>query len=207
MIATRLAPAACVALALALVPTVIHSYVGVRDDDGVRAAAMPASLAGMTSRATDRSPRWGTRHFGTDDWIERWYGPSDDLSLFVARGDDAKALYHHPELAISYPEASLGRATVETLPGRPDVPVFVLRGIEGRPDMVAYVLRSRGAYISSPVLWQVSQSLLLLVSGRAPLTLIYVHDRKAGVAPISEQSSARVLRSAVEAFESLERGR
>ena len=36
------------------------------------------------------------------------YGPDDRFRVTVVRTFDAKTIYHHPELAISYPEASLG---------------------------------------------------------------------------------------------------
>ena len=48
MIAPRFATAVCVLLALALIPTIIHSYAGVVVEDGRRASALPETLAGFS---------------------------------------------------------------------------------------------------------------------------------------------------------------
>jgi hypothetical protein len=205
MMHPRFAPLTSGLLALALVPTVIHNYLGLRAAAPLTSADMPAVLGSQASRPTDRSPRFGTRKFGTDDWVERWYGDGQRLRLFVAHGDDPKALYHHPELAISYPESNFERGSVARLPGRPEVPVFVLRGEGGSPDLVAYALRSGGAYIDEPVRWQFLQALRLLWSGRAPLALIYVHDTAATTAPLDQQPALLLLRDALAAYEALER--
>ena len=59
-------------LAVALVPTVIHSYMQARNDDGRSAKDIPTTLAGIKSKPyTRHNDAWVMDMFASDDWIER----------------------------------------------------------------------------------------------------------------------------------------
>jgi hypothetical protein len=195
MISTRLAPATLALLCLALVPVGIHTYVGATYDDGVRVTAIPEVLDGMRSEPEKRNSDWGKRRFGSDEWFDRWYGVGARIRLTVVRTYDPKAVYHHPELAVSYPGATLGRATRESLVSGD--PVFLLRGIDGHRDLVIYALVSDGQVVGNPYLFQVTLGLKTLAGGRRPMTLVYVQDPSPSAVPLSEQPSVRLLERAL----------
>lgn len=195
MISTRLAPATAVLLLLALVPTAVHSYRGVSYDDGVRPRQVPVVIDGMGSMAEPRRDNWGQRRFNTDEWIDRWYGTAPRLRLTVVRTYDAKAVYHHPELAISYPDAQLGRPVLERLAD--GTPVFVLRGMDQSRDLVAYALLSDGRVVENPYVEQVRLALRMLVGGRRPMTLVYVQDRNPPPVPLERQPAMALLARAL----------
>jgi len=130
MLSTRYATAVLLLLGLAAVPTVIHSYRDSTIADGHSARGIPMRLAGETGAPTTRRAGWGEDRFGATDWTERRYG-SPEVKLFVGRSFDSKRLYHHPELAVDYGQ-SYGQSEVVRLPGRPDVPVHVLRSADTR---------------------------------------------------------------------------
>jgi hypothetical protein len=202
MISARYAAPVAVLLALALVPTVIHSYRGAAVVDGLRAEAIPPRLGDMGSSPTSRRPAWVKDKFDTDDWIERTYKVDQrDVQLFVARSYDAKRLYHHPELALL-------RGT-QTTPGpvahataRPDVPLHTIRTTrDGRTGVAVYALLYDGGYINNPILFQLRTSAALLVSGRRPLTLFMASDLSGDPDRLDEAPATRVLLAAIEAFE------
>jgi len=200
-LSTRYAAATAVLLALALVPTAIHGYFNYRVDDGLRAAGVSGTLEGLMSRPGPRSAAWMEKRFETADWIDRYFGPGERLRLFVIRTYDPKTVYHHPELALSYGEAKFHPVEVVSLPQLPDVPVFVLRGLDSQPDLAMYALHYDGAFVRHPILFQAGLSGRLLFQGRRPMTLLYVHDRApARGAPPSAQAAATLLASAVQSF-------
>lgn len=173
MIAYRYLPLLCVLLAIALVPTLIHSYSGGVAIDGRRAADIAPTLAGHTSAATDRNATWGQRRFGSDDWIERNYtNGSSTVRLTVVRSYDPKSVYHHPELAISYGEQFSGLETVR-LPGRPAMPVHVLTPATDETMAGAYVLHYGERFVDNPIWFQLVTAGELLVSRRQAMTIFF----------------------------------
>lgn len=156
----------------------------------------------MMERPTDRSHEWMVRKFDSFDWMERWYGAGTSLRLSVVRSYDAKKLYHHPELAISYREMRLGATARTTLPGRADVPVVTVRAADGEPGLAAYVLHYDHRFVENPYVFQVRQAAELLFTGRRAMTLIYVQDLAAPPdAAVEETMAMRLLAAAVEAWE------
>jgi hypothetical protein len=201
MIATRFAPATLVLLAVALLPTVIHSYVGLTGADALQVAAIQPTLAGMTSVTTKRSVDWGQRRLASQQWFERAYSSgSDTVVLTVAKSYDHKTLYHHPELAISYHYANYDRYEVKTFPGAPDMPVHVLSN-GGNGPIGLYVLHYDGRFVADPIRFQLRTALEQLVEPRKPMTIIYARDDASkAVRDLPNTAAARVLMTAVQQF-------
>lgn len=201
MLSSRHAPAICVALLVALVPTIIHSYAGVVVDDGRTTSAIPTTLSTYDSVPTRRSVDWGDRHFESKDWFEREYSSTGDrLILTVVRSFDLKALYHHPENAVSYHAVKFDRATTQSADARPDIPVHVLTNRAGSA-VGLYALHYDDRFIADPIRFQLRTATELLFSGRKPMTLFFVLDQAvpAGVAPL-ELPAARLLFDAIDRF-------
>ena len=200
-LSTKYAHATIVLLALVLVATAIHGYLGRRLDDGLRAAKVPETLAGVGSAPGRRTERWVRSRFDSTDWVERYYGPGERLRLFVIRTYDPKRVYHHPELAISYNEAKFQPGTFVSLPDAPGVPVHALRGQEGHSDLVLYSLHYGDSFVRDPILFQLGLSGRLLFEGRRPMTLFYVYDASppAGEA-LAGTPAARLLGAAIRSF-------
>ncbi len=195
MISTRRAAAVLVVLLLAAVPTVVHTYMHWTVDDGWRASHVPVVLSGLTSSPQEHNATWGRRRFATDDWIDRRYGAENGLRLTVVRTFDLKTVFHHPELAISYPESSLDSGSPWVTPDGD--PVFVLRGIDQNRDLVIYALLADGAFVRNPYLHQVRLAAEMLVRGRQAMTLVYVQDRTPPSGPLEQQPALALLREAV----------
>jgi len=200
MLSSRYASAVCVVLVLALVPTIIHSYVGMRVTDGRDTASIPSTLLSYTSAPTKRPVVWGEDHFDSHDWFERQYVlGSDTVVLTVVRSYDLKALYHHPELAVAYHQAKYDHSAIDAMPGRPDMPVHVLTNPQQGVSL--YLLHYDGRFIADPIAFQIRAAGELLFSGRKPMTLFYARDDAApgGVAP-TQLPAARLLLEAVAHF-------
>jgi hypothetical protein len=202
MISGRYATSVAVLLALALIPTAIHSYWGVVTRDGLRASYVSATLEGMPSTPTARKALWVMNNFESDDWIERTYrAGSDDVVLFVARSYDAKRLYHHPELALLR-GTETAPAGVTHADARPNVPLHVVtteRG--GQRGVAVYALLYDGQFIENPVAFQLKTSAELLVGGRKPMTLFMASDLAGDPDRAADSPAVRVLLAAIAGFE------
>lgn len=201
MYSSRYAPAICVALLVALVPTIIHSYAGLVVNDGRATAAIPTTLGSYGSAPTRRGPQWGKNRFDSFDWIEREYtGSGDAVVLTVLRSYDLKALYHHPELAVSYHVAKFNRSEVQTAPERPDIPVHVLTNTNGG-SIAMYALHYDGRFVADPIRFQLRTAGELLFTGRKPMTLFFVRDDIVpdGAAPL-QLPAAGLLFEAIDRF-------
>jgi hypothetical protein len=202
MISPRFAAPVAVALAIALVPTVIHSYRGARLDDGLRAAGLSEALDGMPSVATTRKAAWVLNTFDTEDWIERTYKVNGvEATLFVARSYDPKRLYHHPELALlrGMQTTPAGLTRVDR---RADVPLHMV-DIErnSQKGVAVYALRYEDRYIDDPLVFQLRTAIELLVSRRKPLTLFMASAFAGSSDAIDEAPATRLLLSAIAEFE------
>lgn len=200
-LSTRYAPVVLVLLALAAVPTVMHSYMDSTEDDGRSAQALPMALAGRPGAPTTRRATWGQDRFGSNDWIERNYAGAPAARLFVGRTFDPKRLYHHPELAIDYGR-SYEPATIIRLASRPDVPVHLLRGSDAGGRAVAlYSLQYRGDYIDDPIRFQLQTSFELLFRRRSPLTLFFAVQDLGAAEDVEQSAAAALLVAAMNAFD------
>ena len=173
MISRRFAMPLLVALAVALLPTVQHGYVGRTPAvDKITDAFLPVAVDGVTGTPKVRTGGWMTSTYGADSWAERTYdvpGPGE-VSLFVARGFDLKKLYHHPELGVLRGRSfeTLRSAVVD---GRP---VHVLQNATDGESAV-YALVYDGDWVGNPYVLQASSALTSLWTGPRPLTLVFVY--------------------------------
>jgi hypothetical protein len=201
MLSSRYAPAICVALLVALVPTMIHSYAGMVVADGRTVQSIPTSLASFTSAPTRRNADWGQSHFDSHDWFEREYVQGGDkVVLTVVRSYDLKALYHHPELAVSYHVVKFDDASTQTAPEHPDIPVHILTNTTAAA-VGMYVLHYDGRFIADPIRFQLRTAGELLFTGRKAMTLFFVRDDAvpAGAGPL-KLPAAQLLFEAVDRF-------
>lgn len=200
MIPARYAPPVILLLLVALVPTLIHVYAGLEQDDGRRVGAIPQQLAGMDSVPTNRRKAWGEAVFDSHDWFERNYEKGRErVRLFVGRSYNQKRLYHHPEIALSR-GTDLAKKSIVPLPGRPDVPVHLMKQKNG-DGFAAYVLLYDGRFVTNPVSNQLRNAFWQLFNPREPLTLFYV--AQAGLpsgTEFSTSAAAEILKEAVKSF-------
>ena len=201
MVSTRFAAPVVALLALAAVPTVIHSYMPATVSDGRTVRAIPLELAGQPGTPVKRRASWGEDRFSSTDWTDRMYGGAAGVKFFVARSLDPKRLYHHPELALDYGEPYEGGTTIR-LPQRSDLPVHVLRGAEGNGRRMAlYVLHYGDEYVEDPILFQLRTSFRLLFSRRQPMTLFFVAQDLRADETVDTSRATALLLSAIDAFE------
>ncbi len=176
---------------VALVPTVVHSYLGLLIDDGRRLAQLPAAFEQVQGRDVLRRPGWMRDNYRADEFTERLYAlPTGEVRLFAARSFDPKALYHHPELGVLH-GVGLGRARVVNAPGRGDIPLFVL---EGQPRGIAvYALEYQGQFVSDPLWFQARLALSTLVQGKHQMAILLVHDPAGSAADLGRSAGVRLL--------------
>lgn len=190
-------------LAVALIPTVIHNYLGTTVDDGKSTAGINPVLGDFVSEPTNREAQWVTGLFGDMDWIERIYSnlKGSQIKLFVGRSFDHKRLYHHPELALSHGQG-LENIGITLLPGDPEIPVHLLRSTTGA-GLVAYVLLYDGSFVKEPILSQILDSFDLFFHGRKQMTIFYVSDLKMSKSDdFSGSPSATLLKEVIRDFNS-----
>ena len=201
MFSTRFAPPVLVLLALAAVPTVIHSYMDSAAPDGRATAAIPARLDGETGVATKRRASWGEDRLGATDWFERRYAGPPEVKLAVARSYDAKKLYHHPELAIDYGPGYVPATTIR-LASRPEVPVHVLRGSQNDGRRLAlYTLHYAEGYVEDPILFQLRASFSALFSRKRAMTIFFAAQDLPKGGEVESSRAATLLLAAMDAFE------
>ena len=202
MISSRYSLPVIFLLILALLPTIIHSYLGSEYDDGRSVQTIPTTLAGFSSEPYLRhKDQWVKSLYGSEDWIERIYknDNGEKIRLFAARSYDYKKLYHHPELGLSH-GSNLKEEGIVMLPGDPEIPVFVLRSSSGS-GIDAYVLLHEGKFIKDPVSHQIKDAFTQLFQTRKAMTLFYVSDTTAPIADnFKKTSSASILTTAIQSF-------
>jgi hypothetical protein len=206
MISLRYAPALCGLLALALVPTIIHSYSSDSESDGRSTSSIPLTLAGYAAVPSARNATWGKRRFDSNDWTERIYatGSGQQVRLTVIRSYDAKALYHHPELAVTYHEASFAGEAIWRFPQRPDIPVHVLKPAPGVAAGAMYILTYDKRFVDNPIPFQIRTAGELLFSRKKPMTLFFVFEQDAPDEHLLQASrAATLLFAAVDHFLSI----
>ncbi|NOR69133.1 MAG: hypothetical protein GQ532_05470 [Methylomarinum sp.] len=203
MISTRYLIPTLILLALALIPTTIHNYIGAIINDGKSVNNIPFTLNQFTSTPSKRNSQWGKDIFGSEDWFERNYQDKlhNKVRLFVARSYDHKRLYHHPELALSYGH-SLNTMETLNLPNHPEIPVHILNKDDGSMR-IAYILLYGNNFIDDPILHQLSDSIRLLMSPRKPMTLFYASQIGSLTnEPLNQSPIISILSLAIKNFQS-----
>jgi len=202
MISDRFGIIISILLAVALIPTIIHNYVGTELDDGLRVRAISTTLAKFSSNATNRrSASWVKDTFDSYDWLERDYidPGGKKILFFVARSYDLKRLYHHPEIAILR-GIDLKKEKITQLREMPHIPVHVLKS-QTETGIAAYVLLYDGQFIKYPIRQQILTSVKLLFSYRKPMTLFFVYDATIrSDVPLEKTPAADILFAAVKSF-------
>ena len=192
-----------VVLLVALVPTILNSYVGRKVVETPRLAdAIPATLDGRTSTPTQRKASTIRREFASDDWVERAYaaGVEPPVTVLAVRSYDMKRLYHHPELAVTEHDYEAAHLVQVKAPAGP-VDVHVLPGMTS--GQAAYALVYRGRTIGSPYLFQISVAPELLLTGQRPLTLLFAENTDGDKSAAPDRSPAvRAVVAAVAALTS-----
>jgi len=201
MMSPRYAPIVCVLIALALVPTVLHSYVGAVTRDGRVVHTLAPTLAGFASEKSAKQDDWAELNFATSDWMQRRYiGRSTELMLTVVRSYDAKRLYHHPENAAAYGN-SFSKSEWRVAAGRPQLPVHVARTTDASGPIALYALHYDDRFIDNPITFQIQTAAQLLFKPRAPMTLFFVYQRSnaTGTDPL-ETPAAALLYDTIQQF-------
>jgi len=199
MISSRFLPVLCALAGLTLVPTLIHSYSDATVRDGRTASSIPQSMAGYTGTPSERNDAWAERRFRSDDWMERIYrSATDEVKLSVIRSFDAKALYHHPELAVTY-GPSYTTSEVKRFAERTDIPVHVLHTTS--ETTVLYVLLYDDRFVEDPIAFQLRTAGELLFGRQKAMTLFFLTDER--VAPgtdVEALPSVQLLFAAIDQF-------
>ncbi|MCB1831037.1 MAG: hypothetical protein H6964_17575 [Chromatiaceae bacterium] len=202
MVSSRFSLIVIFLLSLALVPTIIHSYIKAKTDDGITVSTLIPIIDGFSSEPyTRHNDAWVKTMFDSEDWVERVYNAPDgvNIRLFMTRSYDHKRLYHHPELGLSH-GGDFRSIGVVMFGERPKVPVHLLRHSSGS-GLVAYALLADGKFIENPVLHQISESLVQLVSASRQMTLFYVADSStSNSTEFNQTAAAMVLKAAIESF-------
>jgi len=203
MISTRYSTPVAILLALALIPTIIHTYINNADIDGKSVDNISTILGNFISTPSKRNAQWGKSVFNSEDWFERIYQNKENekVRLFIARSFDLKALYHHPELALSYAQ-NLNNKTISTLSKKPEIPVHILKN-DDSSIIVAYVLMHNDTFIQDPIKYQLSESFRLLVSQKKPMILFYTSQTALpNYSKLNLKTSTTLLSLAIQAFRS-----
>ncbi len=207
MISPRYGPIFLVLVGIALIPTLIHGYIGITSDDGRLTNNIAVTLGDFQSKPTDKTAEWVEKRFKSQDWIERQYqdARAPSLLLFVGRSYDPKRLYHHPELAL-IDGSDFGETKTLRLAAHPDRPIHYLRGRqEDGAALVAYVLLYDGRFVDDPILFQLKTAWQSLFSPKKAMTLFFVSDAlPASDIPIEAGRALHLLNLSIESFLSQE---
>ncbi len=202
MISNRFIIPVILCFSLALVPTLIHNYMGLVEDDGKTAEGISLNLGEYTLTSMENT-RLDKENFNTQECIKRIYTDSDGnhMTLFAASSYDHKRLYHHPEVALSYGKA-IGSLELQLISNaNRTIPVHIVKN-ESKSEIIAfYVLVYDGRFVADPIRQQILNALNLLVNARKKMTLFYVSGTGSQDRRLSESDMLNVLMLAIESFE------
>ena len=201
MFSPRYAWPVLLALVIAIVPTTIHTYIGLHGDIDKSVSSIPETLAGYVSSPTTRNSRWGKDIFDSDDWFERTYinDRGEQIRLFAAHSYNHKRLYHHPEIAQSR-GTEFTVKQVAFLDNDENRVVHVLKNRE-KGELAAYVLIENNRLIEKPILNQMRGALAQMVSPKSRMLLVYAAE--SGVndsVEFAATNTARLLSASVNKY-------
>lgn len=171
----RYAPHLAVLCALALVAVIAHSWLSLGRDD----CAHPDAFL-QPSAADEPRARFMHAAFEATAWREGRVaidGHESSLSWAIVRSFRPRRVYYQPEMALSLARPNRrGVEWLEEADGR--IPVhrawYPVDPASGSTHVVAYVLVYRGEAVADPVRAQLWSAPILLATGAAPMTLLYV---------------------------------
>jgi len=200
MISSRFVRPVALAIALATVPTIRHTYLRQVVPDGRTTAPVQQALSHLASTPGDRTASWMQRVLETEDWYDRTYRVgSKQIRLFVGRSYDAKRLYHHPEIALVRGSEITVQGVVRA-EARPEIPLHLLTTRrKDEPGLILYALHYGDGFVDDPIRFQIRSAASLLFSGRRPMTLFFAMSDENGDA-FQRSEAARLLFAAVDAF-------
>jgi len=203
MISSRYSIPVIFLLVIAIIPTIIHNYLGATIKDGKSVHDIPSIFKDHISTPTKRYSQWGKDIFDSEEWVERNYVNTKQtkIRLFVARSYNHKRLYHHPELALSYGQ-NLGNKKIINILGSPEIPVHILTNND-QSKLIAYILLYDDKFIKRPIMNQLSNSVRLLFNPRKQMTLFYVSQSTSpSTSFFKESAAASLLLSVIQSFRS-----
>jgi len=202
MISKRYAPIVAVLLALTFFPVFVHTYAGLKEEDGRTSRGISPILTGLQSEATSRSPQSMKKNFDSLDWIERRYlqKSGQALRLFVARSYDHKRLFHHPEIALVR-GVDLEDLGITRIPGASEISFRLLRASNASSrDLVVYSLLHDQRFVEDPFRFLVQTAWSALFQRRKAMTLFFVYDPEAPETSLAEAPAVRLLMEAIRDF-------
>jgi hypothetical protein len=193
-LSSRYVPHIVVILVLAGIPTLLHSWGRFEVED----CANPAALLVVPQAGARRSEgwanaRWLERASPTRQWVEGRIpieGTALSLETVIVRSYDPKILYHQPELALVR-QARSEHANVEWFEHAGERLPIHWPEYDSEPAAVvaAYVLVYRGRPVANPYLAQLLAAPLQVVTGRSPMTLLFVR----GAVPVGRRELSESL--------------
>jgi hypothetical protein len=198
----RHATGVCALLTLALVPTIIHGYVGLKVTDARTVTRIERVLANYPSESTTRAAAWFEEQFAATESFERQYHLAGaSVTLTAIRSYDLPTLYHHPELVVAY-HTHFEHTETRRLASAPDMPIHVLHSSaeEGAPSIGLYVLQYDDRFVDDPIVFQLRTAVELLLTGRRPMTLIFAQQTGGNVSSVDDTAAAHLLVDAVRGF-------
>jgi len=201
MMSKRQALSVIVIVLLALIPTIIHSYLDLKTVDKLSTSHISQVIDSYVSKPTQRKAGWGEDTFACYDWFERIYTNQQGKSvrLFVGRSYDHKRLYHHPDLALSYGKdlRMIGEIKYSE---QFNIPVKLLAN-DTKFVIAAYALLYDKQFVENAISHQLMSSIIQLITPRKPMTLFYVEEENMPEkSKFSETEAALVLEKAIKDF-------
>ncbi len=178
LLARRWAPHVCVLLSVAMLPVVLHGYVGVESDDCAHATAVAPPWAPGDS--TTGRAAYIDGLMKPSQWREGTLRDSDGTALnyVIARSFDAKHLYYRPEYKLVQKARPASHEIVwiemddESVPVHR--PIYQKRIRNPLIGLAAYVILYDGVPVENPYRTQLLSAPLQIVRGRLPTTLLFV---------------------------------
>jgi hypothetical protein len=162
-----------------LIPVVVHSYVNLTAEDGVKFSDLCAiSGSDQDSESTGRHLK---DLFGEVEWCHGSLGtlmPSAPADFWIMRSYDPKKLYHLPDTGLVRGAAPSQRTTEWVHLGDERVPIHRAYYAQEEPAVfAAYLLVYNGEPVGNPYLAQLASFPRQLVRGTSPMNLFFVSAR------------------------------
>jgi hypothetical protein len=115
--------------------------------------------------------------------------------LFVARGFDTKALYHHPELGLAYGRTFTSNDVIEAKAASGPIVLHVLGGADA---FACYALLYGDEFLDQPLRFEMRRAVALLFGPRREMTLFFAHGP--ATTHVRESPVTRTVVAAIDSF-------